>query len=103
MDGPPPNPFLSGAPSGGSAPTTPVVTDTMPGAPSNRIRVHLAVEGMMCQKNCGSTVQQALLKIIEGTTASTPGIQMMEPKRTCTRRENTVLKSQPRAMAAQGA
>ncbi|KAL9185815.1 hypothetical protein ACHAXT_003592 [Thalassiosira profunda] len=33
----------------------------MPGAPPNRIRVHLSVEGMMCQKNCGSTVRQALL------------------------------------------
>ncbi|KAL7542743.1 hypothetical protein ACHAXR_012055 [Thalassiosira sp. AJA248-18] len=61
MNSPPPNPFLSTdiAPEAmGSTSTTAAGVDT-----STQIKVNLKVEGMMCQKNCGSTVKQALLNM----------------------------------------
>lgn len=62
MDGPPPNPFLSADDAGRFA---------QDGASSshnknnnkNQLQIHLSVEGMMCQKNCGATVHTCLLNM----------------------------------------
>ncbi|KAL7507566.1 hypothetical protein ACHAXN_008635 [Cyclotella atomus] len=52
MDLPPPNPFYTDTPS--QNPTV-MLTQTL--------QIHLAIQGMMCQKNCGSTVQRCLMSM----------------------------------------
>ncbi|KAL3803371.1 hypothetical protein HJC23_009335 [Cyclotella cryptica] len=52
-DLPPANPFYTDLPQA-AAPATPAPLE---------LQVHLAIHGMMCQKNCGSTAQRALISL----------------------------------------
>lgn len=45
------------------APSNPFYTDNEPNNMTSTLQIHLAIQGMMCQKNCGSTVHRALMSI----------------------------------------
>jgi len=53
---PPPNPFQSQDDSN-------ISSNNFNNSNNNQITIHLSIEGMMCQKNCGSTVQTCLLNM----------------------------------------
>ena len=45
------------------APSNPFYKDNEPNNMTSTLQIHLAIQGMMCQKNCGSTVHRALMSI----------------------------------------
>ena len=60
-DSPPLNPFLSADDS--RATQHGASSSSSKNNKNNQLQIHLSVEGMMCQKNCGSTVHTALLNM----------------------------------------
>ena len=96
MDSPPPNPFMSSdnATFGAEIMETSTAATASTTTTQTIMKVHLKVEGMMCQKNCGTTVHGALsnMDLSHVTTYLNGKLQSLEANNNNTNNKEIVVK-----------